>query len=106
MLTEYSFNLAEFKETFISHKCEFHNLLSDMTKNLLIWLLMNIIFIIYIICIIYIKNSSKFKERTDLTIFEDGIFESIFIEIENINSAKTLIGVLYRPPNHANRDIF
>ena len=30
---------------------------------------------------IYIKNSNKFKERTDLTIFEDGIFESIFIEI-------------------------
>ena len=28
---------------------------------------------------IYNKNSNKFKERTDLTIFEDGIFESIFI---------------------------
>ena len=55
---------------------------------------------------IYIKNSNKFKERTDLTIFEDGIFESIFIEIENINSVKTLIGVIYRPTNHANRDIF
>ena len=55
---------------------------------------------------IYIKNSNKFKERTDLTIFEDGIFEYIFIEIENINSAKTLIGVIYRPPNHANLDIF
>ena len=54
---------------------------------------------------IYVKNSNKFKERTDLYIFEDGIFESIFIEIENINSVKTLIGVIYRPPNHANRDI-
>ena len=55
---------------------------------------------------IYIKNSNKFKERTDLTIFEDGIFESIFIEIENINSVKTLIGVIYQPHNNANRDIF
>ena len=52
------------------------------------------------------KNSNKFKERTYLTIFEDGIFEYIFIEIENINTDKTLIGVIYRPPNHANRDIF
>ena len=56
--------------------------------------------------VIYIKNSNKFKERTDLTIFEDGIFRSIFIEIENINSANILIGVIHRPPNHANLDIF
>ena len=35
--------------------------------------------------VIYIRNSNKFKDRTDLTIFEDGIFESIFIFIENIN---------------------
>ena len=55
---------------------------------------------------IYIKNSNKSKERTDLTIFEDGIFESIFIELENMKSAKTLIGVIYRPSNHANLDIF
>ena len=55
---------------------------------------------------IYIKNSNKFKERTDLTIFEDGIFEYIFIEIENINSAKTLIGVIYRQPNQVSLDIF
>ena len=55
---------------------------------------------------IYIKNSNKCKEKTDLTIFEDGMFETIFIEIENINSVKTLIGAIYRPPSHANRDIF
>ena len=55
---------------------------------------------------VYIKISNKYKERTDFTIFEDEIFESIFIEIENINSAKTLIDVIYRPPNHANLDIF
>ena len=55
---------------------------------------------------IYIKNSNKFKESTDLTIFEDGIFESTFIEIEYIHSLKTLIGVIYRPSNHANRDSF
>ena len=55
---------------------------------------------------IYIKNANKYKEKTDLTIFEDGMFESIFIKIENFNSVKTLIGAIYRPPNHANRDIF
>ena len=54
---------------------------------------------------IYIKNSNKFIERTDLTIYEDGIFEYSFIEIENINSVKALIVVIYRPPNNANRDI-
>ena len=36
---------------------------------------------------INMKNSNKYKERTDLTIFEGGIFESIFLEVENINSA-------------------
>ena len=55
---------------------------------------------------ISIKNANKYKEKTDLTIFEDGMFESIFIKVENINSVKTLIGAIYRPPNHANRDIF
>ena len=53
---------------------------------------------------IYIKNSNEFKERTDLTIFEDGIFESIFIEIENISLDKTLIGVIYRSPDHISLD--
>ena len=42
---------------------------------------------------IMINNSNKFKERTDLTIFEDGIFEFIFIE--NINLPKTLISAMY-----------
>ena len=36
----------------------------------------------------------NFKERTDLSIFDDGIFEFIFVEIETDKFEKTLIGVI------------
>ena len=47
---------------------------------------------------IYVNNTHNFKEITDLRIFYDGIFESIFVEIETANFEKTLIDVIYRPP--------
>ena len=48
----------------------------------------------------------NFKERTDLCIFDDGIFESIFVEVETNNFEKTFIGVIYRPPEYSNIDLF
>ena len=51
-------------------------------------------------------NTYNFKERTDLNIFYNGIFESIFAEIETANLEKTLIGVIYCPPEYSNLDLF
>ena len=55
---------------------------------------------------IYVNKTYNFKESTDLSIFYDGIFESIFVEIETDNFEKTLIGVIYRPPEYSNIDLF
>ena len=55
---------------------------------------------------IYVNKTYNYKERTDLSIFYDGIFESIFVEIETNNFEKTLIGVIYRPPEYSNIDLF
>ena len=55
---------------------------------------------------IYVNKTYNYKERTDLSIFDDGIFESIFVEIETNNFEKTLIGVIYRPPEYSNIDLF
>ena len=43
---------------------------------------------------IYVNKTYNYKERTDLRILYDGIFESIFVEIETNNFEKTLIGVI------------
>ena len=55
---------------------------------------------------IYVSNTYNFKERTDIGIIDDRIFESIFVEIETTNIEKTLIGVIYRPPKYSNLDVF
>ena len=55
---------------------------------------------------IYVNKTYNYKEGTDLCIFDDGIFESIFVEIETNNFEKTLIGVIYRPPEYSNIDLF
>ena len=47
---------------------------------------------------IYINRKLKYKLRPDLSIFNEGIFESIFIEI--LSGAKhTVVGEIYRIPN-------
>ena len=47
---------------------------------------------------IYAKNCYDFKIREDLSYFEEGIFESLFIEA-TLNKKQVLIGEIYRPPN-------
>ena len=53
---------------------------------------------------IYVHNTYNFKGRTDLSIFPDVIFESVFAEIKTANFEKTLIGVIYCPREYANLD--
>ena len=47
---------------------------------------------------IYMKNSYDFKIREDLSIYEEGIFESLFVET-TLDKKQVLIGEIYRPPN-------
>ena len=55
---------------------------------------------------IYVHNMYNSKERTDINIFDDGMFKSIFVEIETDNFEKTLIGATYHPPEYSNLDLF
>lgn len=47
---------------------------------------------------IYIKNKYTYKLREDLSVFKEGIFESVFLEI-NSKTDKCIIGEIYRVPN-------
>ena len=47
---------------------------------------------------IYIKDTIQFKRRSDLDIFVEGEFESVFIETTS-TTRKTVVGTIYRPPN-------
>ena len=39
-----------------------------------------------------------FKRRTDIDVFEEGVFESIFVEV-NGTGGSFIVGVIYRPPD-------
>ena len=47
---------------------------------------------------IYVKNCHDYKIRNDLSYYEEGIFESIFIET-TLNKKQVLVGEIYRVPN-------
>ena len=47
---------------------------------------------------IYALDKYKFKIRNDLSIFEEGVLESLFIET-NINNKSFVLGEMYRIPN-------
>ena len=53
---------------------------------------------------ILIRNGINFIERPDLRIFEEGKFESIFIEIPSKNMQNVVIGEIYRTPGTNERD--
>ena len=48
----------------------------------------------------YIKDEINFKLREDLSVFHEGVLETLFVELK-INNKKesVVVGVLYRPPN-------
>ena len=53
---------------------------------------------------IYVKNDYEFLLREDLSIFNEGEFESIFVEIQQKNKQKKLIiGEIYRVSNSSQR---
>ena len=39
-----------------------------------------------------------FKRRTDIDVFDEGVFESIFVEV-NDKGGGYIVGVIYRPPD-------
>ena len=50
---------------------------------------------------VFVKNNQRFKERADLSIFDDNM-ESVLIEIDKSCcgfNKDVIIGVIYRPPN-------
>ena len=56
----------------------------------------------------YISQNITFKVCEQLSLFEEGIFESLFIEVEFTKNKKTLLGNFYKPPNlnHEQTEIF
>ena len=48
---------------------------------------------------LFISNSYQFKVREDLSIFNEGQFESIFIEVSMNNEKSIIVGEIYRVPN-------
>ncbi len=46
----------------------------------------------------YVSNNLNYKLRTDLDIYQEGIVESIFIEIISTKTKNIIIGSIYRPP--------
>ncbi len=46
----------------------------------------------------YVKQKYNYQLREDLSIFKEGIFESVFIEI-NTKGEKCIVGEIYRVPN-------
>jgi exonuclease III len=53
----------------------------------------------------YISNNLNYKLRTDLNIYEEGIIESLFIEVISTTSKNIILGNIYRPPS-GNFEIF
>lgn len=49
---------------------------------------------------IYVAKYINFIRREELSIFKEGVFESICIELQLNSKNKILIGVIYRPPNN------
>ena len=46
-----------------------------------------------------VREGLTYKERPDLGIFEEGLFESVFVEIIRGGGRRNdVIGVVYRPP--------
>lgn len=48
----------------------------------------------------YIRNDINFKIREDISIFEDNLYETLFVEIDQDLQKNIIIGVLYRPPGN------
>ena len=53
----------------------------------------------------YIKEGINFRLREDLSVFHEGVLETIFVELKNSKKKESIVeGVLYRPPNSKMRE--
>ena len=48
----------------------------------------------------YISKHLEFKIREDLTVFDEEIYESLFIKVQFQEAKNKIIGIIYRPPNN------
>ena len=48
---------------------------------------------------ILLHEGIPYKHRSDLDIFEEGLTESVFIEIRSKNGKQIIVGSMYKPPN-------
>ena len=46
----------------------------------------------------YIKDDKNYKVRKDLSIYNEDIMESLFIEIINLKNKNIIVGVIYQAP--------
>ena len=56
------------------------------------------------VCILLNENI-PYKRRHDLDIFEEGILESVFMEIRAKNGRKIITGSMYKPPNAESKQL-
>ena len=55
---------------------------------------------------LFVKDGRTFRERPDLSVFREGIFESLFVElVKNEGCKNEVVGIVYRPPG-ANLEAF
>ena len=48
---------------------------------------------------ILLHDGITYKHRSDLDIFEEGLTESVFVEIRSKNGKQIIVGSMYKPPN-------
>ena len=46
-----------------------------------------------------LRDGITYKHRSDLDIFEEGLTESVFVEIRSKNGKQIIVGSMYKPPN-------
>ena len=48
---------------------------------------------------ILIRDGISYKRRTDLDVFDEGLMESIFVEVRSKTGKQIIFGSMYKPPN-------
>ena len=48
---------------------------------------------------ILLREGIPYKRRLDLDIFDEGLTESVFVEIRSKNGKQSIVGSMYKPPN-------
>ena len=54
---------------------------------------------------LFIKDNIQYKIRQDLSVFEQHVFESVFVEVDLQSGSNLIVGVIYRPNTAPKADI-